>query len=138
MSVPSSNEIMNILDNLEKKLNRHKTQYIPKEKPNPYQMYNKNLNAKSEMKYYNNTYKEIQNNSFSNQLQQQLLNTSNDNHIRQLIKEEFTSLIIPYQKDLNTNLNILETKINNNTNKLKELNSKNIDNLNNMISRAVM
>ena len=138
MSVPSTSEILNIIDNLEQKLNRHKTQYNPKEYPNIYTMYDPNSKAKTEKRNTYNIYRDIQTNDFTNQFQQQLLSSSNDNHIRKLIKEEFASLILPYQQDLHNNLNILETKINNNTSKIKDLNSKNLENLNNMISRAGM
>jgi hypothetical protein len=48
MSVPSSNEILNIIDNLEQKLNRHKSQYNPKEYPNIYTINDPNSKSKTE------------------------------------------------------------------------------------------
>jgi len=62
----------------------------------------------------------------SNQSPLQLSSPLNENFIRKIIKDEFDSLIIPYQKEVHNKINFLEKKINNNTSKKEDLISKNL------------
>ena len=56
------------------------------------------------------------------------ISSSMEFNIRKIIKEEFTTLIIPYQQELHNSVDTLEYKINNNINQIKSLNMKNISN----------
>ena len=48
------------------------------------------------------------NNNFINNINYPL----NDCYLRNIIKDEFTNLIVPYQKDAMCNSNLMETKLN--------------------------
>ena len=124
---PSTRDILSILDNLENKLNRHQ---MPLSIRSNYQLYSNNINNPGLQNQPNYTYR-------NNIIQDtQPINSSNEYYIRKLINEEFSSLIIPYQQDLHNNINILETKINNNTTKIKELSSNNLDNITNLLNKG--
>ena len=87
---PTMKNIYSLLDNLENKLCRY----------NSYSSYgiNRNLNSY-------NTFQKKQNDFNIN------YNTDYDN-IKRIIINEFGQLILPYQKDFNSNINSLEAKIN--------------------------
>ena len=120
---PTMKNIYSLLDNLENKLCRY----------NSYSSYgiNRNLNSY-------NTFQKKQNDFNIN------YNTDYDN-IKRIIINEFGQLILPYQKDFNSNINSLEAKINSINSKidnLKDINNNNpksnnnlIDNKHNFVSR---
>ena len=138
MKNPSTKDILNILDDLENKLSRHKTQTNSRGSTYSYAQYNPKYSGQAEINQYTNNYRNAALQSINSLPPQQIISSSNEYNIRKIIKDEFSSLILPYQQDLHNNLNILETKINNNTNKIKELNSNNLDNLNNILNRGGM
>ena len=122
----STKEVLSLLEDLEKKLNKHKPLY-PNEKDN-YNLNNNhfisnpisiNSNNYSEMGYQNNFDK---------------ITPSMEFNIRKLIKDEFSTLILPYQEEMHNSLNIMDTKVDKNSNEIKDLKLKNLNNLNNLIS----
>ena len=52
------------------------------------------------------------------------MNQSSDLDIRKIIKEEFSSLILPYQNETNNNITILKEKYNNISNDFQNENYK--------------
>ena len=103
---PSMKNIYSILDSLENKLGRYKTnpsyganQNIIKSNYNDY-----NQNLKGNDKYIDNEY------------------------IKRIIINEFGQLILPYQKDLNFNINSLESKINSLNSKIDNIKDSNQNN----------
>ena len=134
----TTKEIYNIIENLEYKLN-NRVRYSSRDnsnRPRPF------MNNYMDYNIPNQINQNQLNNKFNRNVSQppelQMQSPLNEYYIRKIIKDEFSSLIIPYQQDLHSNLNILESKINNNTNQIKELNSKNLDNINNIINRGGM
>ena len=79
---------------------------------NNIQFYNPNLNQKS------NLYLAIPKNSFvipnkniNNVIyDNNNINSSNEYYLKKLIKDEFSTLILPYQHDMHNNINVLERK----------------------------
>ena len=77
-----------------------------------------NINSKYNKGFQSNAY--LQNpriNNYINDINQPYISNSlnsplNEIHIRSIIKEEFNNLIIPYQKDVICNSNLMETKLN--------------------------
>ena len=120
---PTMKNIYSKLDNLENKLGRYNSysSYGIKRNLNNYNTFQKRQND------FNNNY-----------------NTVYDN-IKRIIINEFGQLILPYQKDFNSNINSLEVKINSINSKidnLKDINNNNpkfnnnlIDNKQNFVSR---
>ena len=105
---------------------------------NNIQFFNPNLNQKS------NLYLAIPKNSFvvpnkniNNVIydNNNNINSSNEYYLKKLIKDEFSTLILPYQHDMHNNINILERKISNlslpNLNNLNYIPSNNNNNNNN-------
>ena len=126
----TTKQIYNIIDDIEQKLTKGSSSRRKyRGDDGNYSYYNDNINP-----YYNRS----QINSFSNDAyihpintnQSQVippnlaLNQSSEIDIRKIIKEEFSSLILPYQNDLNNNVNILQNKINNMSNDLQNDNIK--------------
>ena len=125
---PTSKHIYSILDNLEDRINRYKNKtsygndiqynndyydtYYNKRNINNQDISNKIINEQSNKSY-------IQNKIELSQL--------DANNIRNIILNEFNSFILPYQKDLNSNLYSLESKINFINSRLDKL-SKNDNN----------
>ena len=109
--IPSSKHIYYLIDNLEDKLSRYKG-YSSNGINYPY---NNNI-------YYKNNQINNSNNSNEETIKDQkdmfYQNNTNDNpiietdNIRSIIINEFNSLMLPYQKDFNTNFYSLESKIN--------------------------
>ena len=108
-------EMLNLLDKLEENLNKHKStvRESPPENyrsyPNNYQFSTLNNNFSNYPDYPEYNFNTIQNNYNNSQI-----SSSMEFSIRKIIKEEFTTLIIPYQQELHKSVDILEYKINNN------------------------
>ena len=117
-------EVLNLLEDLEKKLNKHKPFY-PSENDN----YNFSNNQFNYNPVYSNNYSEM-----SNQYNLDKITPSMEFNIRKLIKEEFNTLILPYQEEMHSGLNIMDSKIDKNSNEIKDLKLKNLNNLNNIIA----
>ena len=108
---PISKNIYSILDSLENKLARGTTYSNNGVEP---KMYNYNNNKKAEQDFNINSNKQV-----------------DYNYIKKIVMNEFSQLISPYQKNLNSNINSLETKINLMNSKIdfiKETNNNNINN----------
>ena len=139
-NMPSSKHIYSLLDNLEEKLNRHRgiNTYDGNGANDSY--VNIQVPERNMFKTYNTNYINTQPNENVYKLNtpptqlQTPISTSNEYYLRKLIKDEFSTLILPYQQDINNSINLLETKINNNNIQLKELNTKNIQGLNNLFN----
>ena len=116
----TTRKIYNIIDDLEQKLsNRNKS----RKKYNPeyinYTNYNIDLTNDSNAYYpkpqanlSNVTYYQPLNPNQSQVIPQNLtMNQSSDIDIRKIIKEEFSSLILPYQTEMNNNIKKKKKKI---------------------------
>ena len=132
----TTKEIYNIIDNLENRLNS-RARFSSRDNSSSYRPYN-NMNHISPYQLNQNQLNNMFNRNSPQQHELQMQTPINEYYIRKIIKDEFSSLIIPYQQDLHNNLNILEAKINNNTNQIKELDSNNFDKINNIINRGGM
>ena len=123
---PTTKQIYSILDNLEDRLNRYTT----------YSSYGKGYN-KNYYNVYNKNNEEINNkgNELINGQQAQLYNQNieNNNNIKNIISNEFNSLIIPYQRDFNSNIYNLESKINSINLKLDKLSTNNNNDIDNLL-----
>ena len=130
----TTKEIYHIIDNLENRLT-NRVRYNSRDNFNYSRPYYNNINLIKSNQMNPN---QLNNMNFRAQPPEFQMQPGplNEYNIRKIIKDEFSSLIIPYQQDLHNNLNILETKINDNTNRIKDLNSKNIDGINNIINRG--
>ena len=117
-------EVLNLLEDLEKKLNKHKPFY-PSENDN----YNFSNNQFNYNPVNSNNYTEL-----GNQYNLDKITPSMEFNIRKLIKEEFNTLILPYQEEMHSGLNIMDSKIDKNSNEMKDLKLKNLNNLNNIIA----
>jgi hypothetical protein len=138
-NAPNSNDILSLLDDLENKLNRHKpglSSYVDNSKA--YKNYGSNLYQYQDAGYKSPYDKGNLYQINSNPSPLQLSSPSNEYLIRKIIKDEFSSLIIPYQQDVHNNINILEAKINNNTSNIKELKSKNLGAMSNLLNKGGM
>ena len=123
---PTTKQIYSILDNLEDRLNMYTT----------YSSYGKGYN-KNYYNVYNKNNEEINNkgNELINGQQAQLYNQNieNNNNIKNIISNEFNSLIIPYQRDFNSNIYNLESKINSINLKLDKLSNNNNNDIDNFL-----
>ena len=127
----NNKEILNLLEKLENKLNKHKP-YNPLEDTN--NNYNRNqplFSTQTNMNINTNNYSGY---SLNNQNNIDKISPSMEFNIRNLIRDEFTSLILPYQQELHNGLNIIDSKIDKNSNEIKDLKLKNINNIQNLIS----
>ena len=127
----NNKEILNLLEKLENKLNKHKP-YNPLEDTN--NNYNRNqplFSTQTNMNINTNNYSGY---SLNNQNSIDKISPSMEFNIRNLIRDEFTSLILPYQQELHNGLNIIDSKIDKNSNEIKDLKLKNINNIQNLIS----
>ena len=127
----NNKEILNLLEKLENKLNKHQP-YNPLEDTN--NNYNGNqplFSTQTNMNINTNNYSGY---SLNNQNNIDKISPSMEFNIRNLIRDEFTSLILPYQQELHNGLNIIDSKIDKNSNEIKDLKLKNINNIQNLIS----
>ena len=106
----NTKEIINLLDDLEKKLNRNRPP-----SPSPNNNLNQNLFSTERNFYFN------KNNS-------DIITPSMEFKIRNIIRDEFNSLILPYQQELHEGMNIIDSKIDKNTNEIKDLKLKSVNN----------
>ena len=79
------------------------------------------------------SYGDNQNNIKSNYYENNQILVGNDRYldyeyIKKIIRNEFGQLILPYQKDLNFNINSLETKINSLNSKINDMKNTNKNN----------
>ena len=136
-SSPNNNttkQIYNIIDDLQNKLaNRNKQKIIHLPKNRNYSNYNLDMTENSNAYYQrpqinsyriNEPYQGQMDTNQSQVIPQNLtFNQSVDmNNIRKMIKEEFNSLIVPIQNDLNNNINnmsLLQNKVDNVSNDLE-------------------
>ena len=127
----NNKEILNLLEKLENKLNKHQPY-------NPLGDTNNNYNGNQPL-FSTQTNMNINTNNYSgyplnNQNNIDKISPSMEFNIRNLIRDEFTSLILPYQQELHNGLNIIDSKIDKNSNEIKDLKLKNINNIQNLIS----
>ena len=128
MSRVTNKQMISILDDLENRLNRHIPQYQREpEFNNNNNLFNIN---RSNMNMNNNIEYPLLNsqNNYDN------ISPSMEYKIRQIIKDEFNLLILPYQKEMHNGFNIMESKIEKNSNELKNIQSKNLNNFQNFLS----
>ena len=113
---PISKNIHSILDSLENKLSRHTTYSNNGIEPKMYYYNNTNINnyIKAEQDFNINRNKQ-----------------ADYNYIKKIVLNEFSQLILPYQKDLNFNISSLEAKINSINSKMNFMNLNNNNNNNN-------
>ena len=131
----TTRQIYNIIDDLEEKLsNRKKLRKGINAQNSTFSNYNQEMLDNN----INSYYQRPQINSFINERyippvstnQSQVIpsnltmNQSSDIDVRKIIKEEFNSLMSPYQTDIKNNMNMLENKINNMSNDFKNENNK--------------
>jgi len=116
--IPTNKYIYSLLDNLENKLNRYTN----------YTSYGNDILYNQNNYYFNNN-NNIDNNNNNNYINgnNQLYEEKNkeNNDLRKIIIKEFNTLILPYQKDLNKNINNLESKINSINLKIDKINNNN-------------
>ena len=115
---PQNEQIYSILDSLESRLNRF-TKYsnYGNTYNNNYYNYVNNNDIKEQDEIGNPKINQFHNQNIEN------------NDIKKIISNEFNSLILDYQRDLNTNINSLESKINILNSRLNEISkNKNIIN----------
>ena len=111
---PDSNSILNLLEDLEKKLNKNKpSNSIPRETDI----------------FKDNQFKFNQDYPFNNsQNNFDKITPSMEYNIRKIIRDEFSSLILPYQQELHEGMNLMDSKVDKNSNEIKDLKLKNINN----------
>ena len=129
-------KIYNLLDDIEHKLsNRNKSNYT-----------NYNIDFTGDSNTYNPmprannlsniAYYQPLNPNQSPVIPQNLtMNQSTDLDIRKIIKEEFISLILPYQTEVNNNINILKKQYDNLSNDYQNVNNSLINCQNNNVNR---
>ena len=123
MSRTTNKQMISILDDLENRLNRHVSQRHNQAELNNYDNNNPFRNQN------NNNYREYP--FMSNQNNHDNISPSMEYKIRQIIKDEFNILILPYQKEMHNGFNIMESKIEKNSLELKNQQMKNLNNFQN-------
>ncbi len=103
----NSAHLFSMLDNIESKLNRHKISnksYYPVQDVgtgnNMYQTFGSNFNSVNNNNFINSNNQEISPSNLYKSVPQNFNNpmsSSNEYYIRKLIKDEFSTLILPYQ-----------------------------------------
>ena len=123
---PTTKEIYTILDNLEDRLNRYTT----------FSSYGNGYNKNYLSAYNKNNQEIIRGNERMNGQQTQLYNQNIEinNNIKNLFSNEFNTLIIPFQRDINANFYNLESKINSIYLRLDKLSNSNNNNINNLLT----
>ena len=129
MSRTTNRQMISILDDLEKRLNRHIPQHQNQAEFNNLDNINPFRNQ-SNMNN-NNNYREYP--FMNNQNNYDNISPSMEYKIRQIIKDEFNILLLPYQKEMHNEFNIMESKIEKNSLELKNLQTKNLNNLQNFM-----
>ena len=126
----NTKEIVNLLEDLEKRLdsNRPKSQNVNAN----YNYDNNNNNRANFISYNNNNSNNFQEYPFmNNQSNFSKISPSMEFNIRKIIQEEFNSLIIPYQQELNGRMNLIESKVDKNSNEIKNSKFNNLNNFSN-------
>ena len=121
----SSDRILNIIEDLQEKLKNQRPIHMNiNNYNNNFHNFNNNINKRQleEIFEQNNNVKD--NNNFNYQ------NNLNEDYIRKLIKNEFSELILPYQQDMLTKINVLDLKVNNITNKINNIQENKFDKFN--------
>ena len=127
----NNKEILNLLEKLENKLNKHQPYNPLGDTNNNYNGNQPLFSTQTNMNINTNNYSGY---SLNNQNNIDKISPSMEFNIRNLIRDEFTSLILPYQQELHNGLNIIDSKIDKNSNEIKDLKLKNINNIQNLIS----
>ena len=131
----TKSKINSLINDIQNKLNKRTSHnYMPNMPYNPsnnrINNYVNNNLAKVNSNYNNNYYVGA-NQNFPYQQQNAYNPGLNEYEIRNIIKEEFSNLILPYQKDLIMNKNNFDTKLNEVENKFEIIiNAQNMGNLN--------
>ena len=132
----TTRKIYNIIDDLEQRLsnrNKSRKKYVGLDNenysnyPNEYSDRNNSYYQRPQLNAISNNdayYQPLNTNQSQIIPQNLIVNQSTDLDIRKIIKEEFSTLIIPYQTDLNNNINMLQVKINNILNDYQNENNK--------------
>ena len=128
MSRTTNRQMISILDDLENRLNRHIPQHQNQAEFNNFD----NINPfRNQSNMNNNNYRDYP--FMNNQNNYDNISPSMEYKIRQMIKDEFNILILSYQKEMHNEFNIMESKIEKNSLELKNLQTKNLNNLQNFM-----
>ena len=124
----NTTEIVNLLENLERRLDSNRPQ-----QQNVNENYNYNNNRVNLNSYNtNNNSNNFQEYPFmNNQNNFDRITPSIEFNIRKIIKDEFNSLILPFQQELHNGMNLIESKVDKNTNEIKNLKLNNLNNFSN-------
>ena len=125
----NTTEIVNLLENLERRLDNNRPQQQNVNENNNYNNNNRvNLNSLN----INNNSNNFQEYPFMNNLNNfDRITPSIEFNIRKIIKDEFNSLILPYQQELHNGMNLIESKVDKNINEIKNLKLNNLNNFSN-------
>ena len=127
----TNKEIIQLLDNLENKLNRHRPQYQGENENNNYNNRNELYGEKVNIANNINNYMEYP--FINNQNNIDKISPSMEFDIRKIIKDEFNSLILPYQQEMHNQFNIFDSKIDKHSNEINDLKSKKFNSLQNFM-----
>ena len=127
----TNKEIIQLLDNLENKLNRYQPQYQGENENNNYN--NKKELYSEKVNFSNNINNYMEYPFMNNKNNIDKISPSMEFDIRKIIKEEFNSLILPYQQEMHNQFNIIDSKIDKHTNEINDLKSKKFNNFQNFM-----
>ena len=124
--------LINLLEDLEVKLGKIKYQCHGEDNFNKEENY-KGYNIKETMNINSNSFKEYPY-SINNQNNYDKISHNMEFNIRNIIKDEFNSLILAYQQEMHNGFNIMQSKIEKNSIEIKGLKEQNVNKFQNLIS----